>query len=62
MFKLDTKISELNKKIKGIENKVEETKKIINATISDITVGNYDLKLLSIVLMICGTFIQILIE
>ncbi len=59
--KLDTKVTELNKKIKGIENKVEETKKIINSTISDITVGNYDLRLLSIVLMICGTFIQMLV-
>jgi len=59
--KLDTKISEVNKKVKGIESKVEETKNIINSTISDITVGNYDLRLLSIVLMICGAFIQILV-
>ena len=59
--KLDSKISEVNKKIKGVENKVEESKKVINSIISDVTIGNYDLRLLSIVLMICGSFIQILI-
>ena len=58
---LDNKISEVNKKIKEVESKVEESKKVINSIISDVTVGNYDLRLLSIVLMICGTFIQILI-
>lgn len=59
--KLDLKVSELKIEIKEIENRVEETTKVINSTISDVTIGNYDLRLFSIVLMICGTFLQILI-
>jgi hypothetical protein len=60
--KLDSKLSELNKSIKELDIKILETENIINSTISDVTVGNYDLKLFSVVLMICGTFLQILIK
>lgn len=60
--KLDSELSELNKSIKELDRKIVETKNIINSTISDVTVGNYDLKLFSVVLMICGTFLQILIK
>ena len=59
--KLDSELSELNKNIKELDRKIVETENIINSTISDVTVGNYDLKLFSVVLMICGTFLQILI-
>ena len=59
--KIDDKSAKMNKKIKVVNDTIEETKKIINSTISDITVGNYDLRFLSIVLMMCGTFLQILI-
>lgn len=59
--KLDSKLSELNKNIKELDRKIMETENMINSTILDITVGNYDLRLLSVVLMICGTFLQILI-
>jgi len=55
-------LSELNKSIKELDRKIVETENIINSTISDVTVGNYDLKLFSVVLMICGTFLQILIK
>ena len=58
--KLDNKIAEINNKLKKLEKKIIETENIINSTISDVTIGNYDLKLFSIVLMICGTFIQLL--
>jgi hypothetical protein len=59
--KLDSELSELNKNIKELDKKIIETENIINSTISEVTVGNYDLKLFSVVLMICGTFLQILI-
>ena len=60
--KLDSKLSELNKNIKELDRKILETENIINSTISDVTVGNYDLKLFSVISMICGTFLQILIK
>jgi hypothetical protein len=59
--KLDNNISEFKKEIKVVEEKIEETKKVVLSTISDITIGDYDLGLFSVVLMICGTFLQILI-
>jgi len=59
--KLDNKIAEVKKEIKGVESKIEQTQKELDSTISDITVSDYDLRLFSVVLMICGTFLQILI-
>ena len=59
--KFDDKIIETGNKVKRIEDKVEETKRILTSVISDVSIGNYDLRVLSIVLMICGTFLQLLI-
>lgn len=59
--KMDNKLSEVNKNIMESDRKIEETEIIINSVISEIAVGHYDLKLFSVVLMICGTFLQILI-
>lgn len=58
--KLDSNLTELNKKIKELDRKILESENIINSTISEVTVGNYDLKLFSVISMICGTFLQIL--
>ena len=59
--KMDNKLSEVNKNIKELDSKIVKTENIINSMISDVTVGNYDLKLFRVVLMMCGTFLQILI-
>jgi len=59
--KMDNNLSEVNKKIMESLRKIDETEIIINTVISELAVGNYDLRLFSVILMICGTFLQILI-
>lgn len=59
--KLDDNISEVNKKIKEVKNLIEDTNKLINSNLAIHIVGSYDLSFLSVVLMICGSLMQILI-
>jgi len=59
--KVDEKINEINGKIKIINETIAETKKLLNEKISEVAISNYDLRLFSIISMICGTFLQILI-
>ncbi len=59
--KLDSKLSEVSNSINQLDKKIDNKEDIINSIISDITIGNYDLRVLSVVLMICGTLMQVLI-
>jgi hypothetical protein len=59
--KFDRKLSEVNNSITELDKKIDNKEDIMNTIISDITIGNYDLRVFSVVLMICGTFLQILI-
>jgi hypothetical protein len=59
--KLDNNRAEVKNEIKDIFSKIKQIQKELDLKISHVTVSDYDLRLFSVILMICGTFLQILI-
>ena len=63
LFKLDDlfndKIFEYKNRFKGLDEKIEQSELKINQFIAEVTISNYDIRMFSVVITLCGTLIQL---